>query len=35
MAPDMFRGVDKVLYGCMTFIIVAAIAVGILIGRCM
>lgn len=35
MAPEMFRGLDKVLYGCMVFIVIAAVAAGILIGRCM
>jgi len=34
MYEGMFRGMDKVLYGCMTFIVIGAIALGFLLGRC-
>lgn len=34
MEPGMFRGMDKLLYGCMTFILLGALGIGFLIGRC-
>lgn len=35
MSPDMFNGLDKVAYGCVTFIVIAAIGIGFLLGRCL
>lgn len=35
MAPDMFSGLDKIAYGCVTVVILVSIGLGVLIGKCL
>lgn len=35
MSPDMFKGVAEAAYGCVVVVIIAAIGIGFLLGRCL